>query len=93
MLFVACATVNGFSSCSSVQEGSPQPPHSRKRLHVVSGIPRLVRVAVMFVLFARSASPRFVLQLSCHMLFLMLLSVSLKAPFSFQKETGCFWVL
>jgi len=52
MLFVACVAVNGFSSCSSVQEGSPQPPHSRNCLHIVSGIPRLVRVAVMFVLFA-----------------------------------------
>jgi len=39
----ACVAVtcSGFSSCKSVQEGSPQPPHSRKHLHVVSGIPRL----------------------------------------------------
>jgi len=92
MLFVACAAVDGFSSCSSVQEGSPQPPHSRNRPHIVSGIPRLVRVAVMFVLFTQSASPRFVLQLSCHMLFLMSLSASLKAPFSFQKEPSCLGV-
>jgi len=45
----------------------------------------------MFVLFAWSASPRFVLQLSCHMLFLMLLSVSLlEGPIFFPKGAQLF---